>query len=74
MQLVRCCVLYTYRYLVVHINDMQALVVVEHEGGFYNLYLSDKSGVYFSLSLSDIVVETPRQQTQIDLELVCIIQ
>ena len=52
-----------------HIDEMQALVIVEHEGGFYNLYLSDESGVYFSLSLRDIVVED-FYTLRIDLELV----
>ena len=53
-----------------HIDDMQALVIVEHAGGFYNLYLSDESGLYFSLSLTDIVIETLYSRWQIDLELV----
>ena len=48
---------------------MQALVIVEHEGDFYNLYLSDESGIFYSLSLRDIVIET-RPNLQIDLELV----
>jgi hypothetical protein len=58
------------RYLVSHIDDMQALVIVEHAGGFYNLYLSDESGLYFSLSLTDIVIETLYGRWQIDLELI----
>ncbi|CAI8011488.1 VPS10 domain-containing receptor SorCS3 [Geodia barretti] len=58
------------RYLVSHIDDMQALVIVEHAGGFYNLYLSDESGLYFSLSLTDIVIETLYNRWQIDLELI----
>ena len=53
-----------------HIDDMQALVVVEHAEGYYNLYLSDESGLFFSLSLRDIVVETLYRRWQIDLELV----
>ena len=54
-----------------HIDDMQALVIVEHAAGFYNLYLSDESGLYFSLSLTDIVIETLYgTRWQIDLELV----
>ena len=57
-------------YLVSHIDDMQAMVIVEHEGDFYNLYLSDESGLYFSLSLRDIVIETVNNRYQIDLELV----
>ena len=50
-----------------HINELQALVIIQHNGGFYNLYLSDLSGVYFSLSLRDIVVEG---RNTVDLELV----
>ena len=54
-------------YLVIRINDVQALVIVEHAGGFYNLYLSDESGVYYSLSLRDLVIDS---DYNIDLELV----
>ena len=54
-------------YLVTHINDVQALVIVEHAGGYYNLYLSDESGVYYSLSLRDLVIDS---DYNIDLELV----
>lgn len=32
-------------------------MIIEHEGNFYNLYLSDKTGVYYSLSLRDLVVD-----------------
>ena len=55
------------RYLVTHINELQALVIVQHNEGFYNLYLSDQSGVYFSLSLRDIAVVGINT---VDLELV----
>ena len=48
-----------------HIQEKQALVIVKHEGGFYNLYLSEETGVYYSLSLRDIVVEEA-----VDLEMV----
>ena len=54
-------------YLVIRINDVQALVIVEHAGGFFNLYLSDESGVYYSLSLRDLVIDS---DYNIDLELV----
>ncbi|CAI8046683.1 VPS10 domain-containing receptor SorCS1, partial [Geodia barretti] len=54
-------------YLVIRINDVQALVIVEHAGGFYNLYLSDESGVYYSLSLRDLVIDS---DYNIDLELI----
>ncbi len=38
-----------------HIDEQQAIVLVEHASGVYNLYLSDITGIYFSLSLPDIV-------------------
>ncbi len=40
-----------------HIDELQALVIVEHESGQNNLYLSDEEGVYFSLSVPDLVLE-----------------
>lgn len=49
-----------------HINQQQALVIVQHNSGHFNLYLSDVTGVYFSLSLPDIV----NDGSQFDLELV----
>ena len=52
-------------YYVGHINELQALVIVEHVSGQFNLYLSDITGVYFSLSLEDLVVVENRG---IDLE------
>lgn len=54
-------------YYVTHINELQALVIVEHASGKYNLYLSDITGEYFSLSLEDLVVVDRRT---IDLEVV----
>ena len=56
----------TQRYFVTHINELQALVIVQHTSGRYNLYLSDITGVFFSLSLADIVIS----RQGIDLELV----
>lgn len=40
-----------------HIDELQALVIVEHESGQNNLYLSDEEGLYFSLSVPDLVLE-----------------
>ena len=54
------------RYLVSHIDELQAMVIIQHEGGFYNLYLSDSTGMDYSLSLRDIVVV----RGIVDLELV----
>ena len=39
-----------------HVNGLQAMVIVEHASGQHNLYLSDITGVYFTLSLPDLVV------------------
>ena len=68
-------VLLASRYLVTHINEMQALVIVEHDTlehvrNFYNLYLSDESGIYYSLSLRDIRVFITSTRIRLDLELV----
>ena len=41
-------------------------MIVEHASSKYNLYLSDITGVYFALSLEDLVVT----EQGIDLELV----
>ncbi len=38
-----------------HIDELQALVIVEDERRQYNLYLSGKEGVYFSLSVPDLI-------------------
>ncbi|CAI8030523.1 Sortilin-related receptor [Geodia barretti] len=53
-------------YIVSHIEERQALVIVQHEGGFYNLYLSEETGVYFSLSLRDLVVDYAIDLERID--------
>lgn len=45
---------------------MQALVIVEHTNGKFNLYLSEETGLYYSLSLPDIVYKNG----VIDLEIV----
>ena len=42
----------------------QALIIVEHET-YYNLYLSDETGTYYSLSLQDLAVDD-----RVDLEIV----
>ena len=47
---------------------LQALVLMEHVSGQFNLYLSDTTGVDYSLSLRDIVVDL--SSNNIDLELV----
>jgi len=49
---------YMYQnYLVTHINTLQAMVLVQHVSGQFNLYLSDTTGVDYSLTLRDIVVD-----------------
>ncbi len=55
-------------YLVTHINSLQALVIVEHTSSQFNLYLSDAAGVYFSLSLQDLVVDAASYS--VDLEVI----
>ncbi len=37
-----------------HIDALQALVVIQHASGQFNLYLSDITAVYFSLSLANL--------------------
>jgi hypothetical protein len=59
----------TQNYIVSHIDELQASVIVEHLSGQFNLYLSDLTGVYFSLSLPDIVYDN---RTGTDLQLVSI--
>ena len=50
-----------------HINNLQALVIVEHVLGQFNLYLSDNSGASYSMSLPDLV----QNDYVFDLEMVC---
>ena len=58
-------------YLVNNIDELLALVVIEHEGGFYNLYLSDTTGMDYTLSLRDLVVERGNSGGyRLDLEIV----
>lgn len=51
-----------------HINQQQALVIVEHSSSQFNLYLSDLTGVYYALSLPDIVTSNGA----VDLEVVSV--
>ena len=55
-------------YWVDHLNTLQAVVLVQHVSGQFNLYLSDTTGVDYSLSLRDIVVDL--SNNNIDVELV----
>ena len=48
------CACVYQNYLVTHIDYLQAVVVIQHTTGQFNLYLSDISAVYFSLSLMDL--------------------
>ena len=53
-------------------RSSQALVIVEHEN-HHSLYLSDETGIYFTLSLKDIVVKVNDIELgyfTIDLEIV----
>ena len=59
-------------YFVTSHRSSQALVIIEHEN-VYNLYLSDETGIYYSLSLEDIVVKVNDIQLQdytVDLKIV----
>ena len=61
-------------YRVASIKSVQALVIVEHSDGVFNLYTSDETGQYFSLSLNDITITKNGNSWFIDLEIVrCII-
>ena len=55
-------------YIVSHIDQQQALVIVEHSSSQFNLYLSDLTGVYYALSLPDIVTD----DFIVDLEVVSV--
>lgn len=55
------------QYIVTHIDEQQAVVIVQHSSGQYNMYLSELTGVYFALSLPDIVFEN---SYGVDLEVV----
>lgn len=53
-------------------RSSQALVIIEHEN-HYSLYLSDETGIYFTLSLEDIVVKVNDIELQdfaVDLQIV----
>ena len=60
------------QYFITSHRSSQVLVIIEHEN-IYNLYLSDETGIYYSLSLEDIVVEVNDIQLQdftVDLRIV----
>ena len=48
-------------------RSSQALFIVEHDA-HYSLYLSDETGIYFTLSLEDIVVDDSK--SAVDLQIV----
>ena len=54
-------------YYVGSYRSAQALVIVRHTSGVDNLYLSDETGTYYSLSLDNIVLDV---QNGVDLELI----
>ena len=56
-----------YSYYVGSYRSAQALVLVRHSSGVDNLYLSDETGTYYSLSLDNIVLDV---QNGVDLELI----
>ena len=53
-------------------RSSQALVIIEHKN-HYSLYLSDETGIYFTVSLEDIVVKVNDIELQdftVDLQIV----
>eukprot|EP00731_Ephydatia_muelleri_P019736 Em0012g561a len=46
------------RYKFYDVNNVQALALLEDEDGQLNLYTSDSTGVYYTLSLEDVVYNT----------------
>ena len=54
-------------YYVGSYRSAQALVIVRHTSGVDNLYLSDETGTFYSLSLDNIVLD---DQSGLDLELI----
>ena len=48
-------------------RSAQVLVVIRHTSGLDNLYFSDETGTYYSLSLYNIILDV---QNGLDLELV----
>ena len=51
-------------------RSAQAFVVVRHTSRIDNLYFSDETGTYYSLSLDNIVLD---EQNGLDLDLVSLI-
>ena len=48
-------------------RSSQVLFIIEHDS-HYSLYLSDETGIYFTLSLEDIVVDDSK--SAVDLQIV----
>ena len=48
-------------------RSSQAIFIIDHHT-HYSLYLSDETGVYFTLSLEDIVVDNSK--SAVDLQIV----
>jgi len=53
-------------YYVFSYRSAQAVVIVEHSSGVNNLYMSDETGTFYSLSLDDVAINNG----YVDLELV----
>jgi len=67
-----CCLIVIHRfifsqnYYVFSYRSAQAVVVVEHSSRMNNLYMSDETGTFYSLSLDDVIIT----KGYLDLELV----
>ena len=60
-------------YYVASLDAKQALVIVQHTNGQFNLYLSEEMGIYYSLSLPDIVYSNGVLDLEIVSNYCCII-
>ena len=58
--------IFSQNYYVFSYRSAQAVVIVEHSSGMNNLYMSDETGTFYSLSLDDVVINNG----YLDLELV----
>ena len=55
-------------YYVGSYRSAQAIVVIEHNSGVNNVYLSDDTATYYTLSLGDVVLVQDQDQGSFDLD------
>ena len=63
--LINACILQFY--FVTSHRSSQVMFMIDHDS-HYSIYLSDETGIYFTLSLEDLVVDDSRRT--IDLQIV----